>query len=109
MTFSSAAIECITAINVSVKDQLSLSISVAVGSTIVSEPHEVALAMVFTKLYAHIANSPVRHSGHGHPGMGSGQTSGAPVRPIRIRGAIHLGFVVVTHIYAVLLTSSFLF
>ena len=28
--------ECITAINVSVKDQLALSISVAVGSTIVS-------------------------------------------------------------------------
>ena len=36
MLFSSGAIECITAINVSVKDQLSLSISVAVGSTIVS-------------------------------------------------------------------------
>ena len=32
----SAFVECVTAINVSVKDQLSLSISVAVGSTIVS-------------------------------------------------------------------------
>ncbi len=32
---SHVALECITAVNVSVKDQLTLSISVAVGSTIV--------------------------------------------------------------------------
>jgi len=82
--------ECVTAVNVSVKDQLNLSVSVAVGSSIVSLFHFALLL----KLMLVQANHPFDHSVsayhvqpfayniqywvkvHGHPWMDHRQATG---------------------------------
>jgi Ca2+:H+ antiporter len=52
-----SSIECITAVNVSVKDQLTLSISVAIGSALVCHS-----LLVSTDAYAHLANGAFLYS-----------------------------------------------
>jgi len=54
--------ECLTAINVSRKDHLTLSISVAVGSTIVSWPTATKSSRVLTSVRTLSANCSLRDS-----------------------------------------------
>ena len=52
--------EHVTAVTVSVKDKLTLSLGVAVGSSIVSTPPVVIFCM--TLILPFVANCPLRHS-----------------------------------------------
>jgi Ca2+:H+ antiporter len=56
--------ECVTAVNVSVKDQLSLSVSVAVGSSIVSLFHFSSLTKLMLMQANHPLNYPVSVNHH---------------------------------------------
>lgn len=66
--------ECITATNVSVEDQLTLSISVAVGSTIVNI-YSISRSISSAHLIPVVANGAIRHSLHGTFRLGPGQTT----------------------------------
>lgn len=77
--------ECVTAINVSVKDQLTLSISVAVGSTIVRAHFSFSSRMnSLTRHPIIIANGFVRHSIDGNPWVDPRQAPRPLVRPVRV-------------------------
>jgi Ca2+/H+ antiporter len=61
--------ECITATNVSVEDQLTLSISVAVGSTIVR--HTLFVKLSYSLTESLLANGTVRDPVYGSSWMGT--------------------------------------
>lgn len=72
--------ECATAMNVSVKDQLTLSVSVAIGSTIVSHSTKIQSSTLYSNYYLLIANRALRHSIDGRAGLGDVETPRSPLR-----------------------------
>ena len=78
--------ECVTAVNVAAQDQLTLSISVAVGSTIVRTSSDFS---AYVEAYADNgmpANGSLCYSIHGHPGLDPRQAARSAVRSFRVRG-----------------------
>lgn len=89
------AAEHVTAVTVSVKDKLTLSLGVAVGSSIVSlnvfnfSPHHLPYRIVIlTSNERSTANRSLRDSIHRHPRMDDGQAAHAPLRPVRVCRAV---------------------
>ena len=82
LPIASNAAEHFTAVMVSVKDKLTLSLSVAVGSSIVSSLSPSTQCNGST--HCHLANRIIRHPIHRCPRMGHEQTSYHAVRSVRV-------------------------
>jgi Ca2+/Na+ antiporter len=77
------AAEHVTAVTVSIKDKLTLSLGVAVGSSIVS-PRISGNAQHLQLTLAPLANRLVRHPVHHHPWMDHRSSDHHALRPIRV-------------------------